>query len=97
MIRGKKHSPMLLSFASRLTLPPPAAAHLSGNRRAGDTVPAAWPSGMDRLGISAATCATCASAEACEDWLTRVPEPPHAPPPFCPHAGDVRRTKLARG
>jgi uncharacterized protein DUF6455 len=86
MIAPKKR-PMFFSLStSAPTGAAPAAAKT--------LVPAAWPSGIARFG-AVTTCDDCAVIEACEDWLTRSQARTDAPPPFCPNASDLLRSKPA--
>ncbi len=85
-----KKTPMFfpLSFSDYTDIAPAAAKTL---------VPAAWPSGISRLGAVAA-CDDCGVVAACEEWLKAAPDRVEAPPPFCPDASGRRWTKpVGRG
>jgi hypothetical protein len=45
-------------------------------------VPAAWPTGFARLGVTV-TCERCDVLDACEDWRASAPVK-RDKPPFCP-------------
>ncbi len=46
-------------------------------------VPAAWPTGLARLGTTVTACEQCEVVEACEDWRAAEGSPAEVPP-FCP-------------
>jgi len=46
------------------------------------SVPAAWPTGFARLGVTV-TCDRCDVLEACDDWRATAPVE-SSRPPFCP-------------
>jgi hypothetical protein len=81
---------MIFSLSSRRSPPLLAAAVAS------DTVPAAWPSGIARLGVSVTNCEHCPTALACDEWMARTPDHGDTPPPFCPNAGDLLIAKIDR-
>lgn len=56
-------------------------------------VPAAWPTGLARLGFAVTACERCAAAEVCRDWLARAPKTLGDVPPFCPNAGELQAAK----
>lgn len=57
--------------------------------KSGDTVPAAWPSGMGQSTQAYAACRRCVADCACADWLDRAPGSIELPPAFCPHAAEL--------
>ena len=52
-------------------------------------VPAAWPTGLARLGTTVNACERCEVIEACDDWRAAEGLPAEVPP-FCPEAGEGR-------
>lgn len=73
----------------------PAAnlAEMAGRSGVG-TVPAAWPTGIARLGFAVSACERCDAVEVCHDWLARAPRTLGDVPPFCPNAAELRAVKL---
>ncbi|MGN6572605.1 MAG: DUF6455 family protein [Pseudolabrys sp.] len=61
-----------------------------------NTVAAAWPSGLARLGSMVTACEGCDATEVCRDWLARAPAAISSVPPFCPNAGDLNAARKAR-
>jgi Family of unknown function (DUF6455) len=50
-------------------------------------VPAAWPTGLARLGATVTACERCEVVEACDDWRAAASTPTELPP-FCPGGRD---------
>lgn len=81
---------------------PEAARRFSANfskmaKKAGVSVPAAWPAGSSLLVQAYEACRRCESDEVCADWLERTPDSIQLPPEFCPNAAELTRLKKRAG